>query len=207
MRKNLIVLFLVSIAILFSSTITEGQNRGDVDELFNDKGNFASRLWYGGGFTLGFSSTNVRSSFVVGVSPMVGYKIFEDFSIGPKGSATLSVLKGTTLGGETVRASPVSYSYGLFSRYKLFPAVFFQVEYEFEDAVFFRGDQFGFPVKDADGKMAIARQSQNNFFIGGGYNSSMGVWGYEIVILYNLNDPDNSIQNPIDLRFGINYNF
>ena len=205
MRKNLVIVFMVTVVAFFSTSVV-GQNRVDIDEAFDDD-SFASKLWYGGGFTLGFTSNNVRSSFVVGVSPMVGYKVFEDFSIGPKGSATLSVLKGNTLGGETVRSSPVSYSYGVFSRYKLFPAIFFQVEYEFQDAVFFVTDGFGFPTKDSNGKLATVRQSQNNFYIGGGYNSSMGIWGYEIVILYNLNDPDNSIQNPIDLRFGINYNF
>ena len=209
MKKNIGYLpSMLLMAFIFINTSTYAQTDRNVDDLFDDKGKFAQQLWYGGGFTLGFSSNDFRSSFVVGLSPMVGYKVFENFSVGPRGSATLSVLRGTTSSGQVVRASPVSYSYGAFTRYKLFPAVFLQVEFEFEDAVFLQTDGFGFAVADNNGDLATVRQFQENFYVGGGYNSSIGgVWGYEIVVLYNFNVPDNSIQNPLDLRFGITYNF
>ena len=207
MNQTMKYLFITSIVLLFAVSVLPGQNRDNVDDYFDDRGGLAQQLWYGGGFTLGFSGNQIRRTFTIGVSPMIGYKVFENFSLGPKGSILFNSLRGETISGEVVKANPLAWSAGVFSRYKVFPAIFLQVEYEFEDAAFTVLDGFGFPVRDADGGMRIVRQSQNNFYIGGGYHSSAGIWGYEIVLLYNLNEREDVVDLPIDLRFGINYNF
>ena len=36
------------------------------DDYFDDSGNFASHLWYGGGFSLGYCSPTTRISFLGG---------------------------------------------------------------------------------------------------------------------------------------------
>ncbi len=203
MRHLLLTLF----SVFLISASVQGQRDNDVDDYFDDRGGLAQKLWYGGGFTLGFSGNEFRRTFNIGVSPMIGYKIFDNFSIGPRGSILFNSLRGTTFDGDVVKANPLSWSVGVFSRYKLFPAIFMQVEYEFENAALTVLDGI-FSVRGPDGDMAIVRRSQDNFYIGAGYHSSGGgLLGYEIVLLYNLNGREDTTDLPIDFRFGINYNF
>ena len=48
----------------------------------------------------------------------------------------------------------------------------------------------------------------DNFYLGGGFNSSVpnGI-GYELMILFNLNQVENTVALPFILRFGITYRF
>ena len=173
------------------------------DEYFDESGSFKQRLWYGGGFILGFSGSNQISQFSIGVSPMVGYKIFEPFSVGPKASIQYSVIKApdySSANGGSQTVHPVTWSVGVFSRYKIIPAIFAHIEFELEDEaeVFYANT----------GDLVVNRRQLNNFYIGAGYNSNDGgLIGFEIVLLYNVLEPEDSLELPIDLRFGINYNF
>ena len=159
---------------------------------------FAERLWYGGGFNLGFSSSGFGgfriSQFLLGVSPQVGYKLAEPFSVGPR--ASIQYANFSTNGDN---ASAVTWSAGVFSRYKLFWQIFAQLEYEYEDEAF---------VTLGNG-LEVSRIQNNNVYIGGGYNSTLGPrsFGYEVLLLYNTTEDPVGFDSPIQFRFGFTYNF
>ena len=186
--RNLVVL------LCFGLFISAGfsQNSPNVDDLFEDDKKFTQKLWYGGGVNLGFQSFNGISQFLFGLSPMVGYKITDEFSMGPRAAVQYTYYK---INAET--AQPLSWAIGAFSRYKLFPSIFAHIEYEFEDRALAAYDGF---------ELSIFRQARNNFYAGGGYHSGNGLWGYELVVLYNFLEEDfNDI--PFIIRAGITYKF
>jgi hypothetical protein len=157
------------------------------DKYFDESGGFKHRLWYGGGFNLGLSG----SSFQVGITPMVGYKIVGDLSAGPRMGITYnSYSNGVT------RESVTDYYAGAFARYKFLGFLFLHAEYGYSSKNYF--DQYYNPIK-------LNRFSPA---LGGGYNSSNGLFGYEIALLYDptIGNITSSI-SPLDIRFGFNYNF
>lgn len=194
--KKAICLSAFFFLVLFCSFSPEAAaQRVNRDRKQND--NFSSRLWYGGGLNLGFASNNFESLFQIGVSPMVGYKIFEEFSVGPRAAIQYSYYK-VRFGNSTESAQPLSWALGVFSRYKIIRNIFLHAEYELENEAVFN---------TFSGDLEVLRRERNNVFIGGGYNSG-APFGYEILLLYNLNLPENnSLDLPFELRFGFTYNF
>ena len=169
------------------------------DEYFDESGGFGHKLWYGGGFNLNFSSNNFVSTFQIGVSPMVGYKITPEFSIGPRTAITYINLRVND-GGQVLTSNPLTWSAGAFARYKVFQNFFGHAEFEYQNAV------VGYNLLPND--LEPVRQTQNNYFLGAGYNSGSGIVGYEIYLLYNVNLPETVLnQSPIVIRFGLTYNF
>ena len=195
----LILIVLISVdADLYGQRSKKKKKKSETDEYFDESGGFAHRLWYGAGAIVGFSGSNGVNVFTIGVTPMVGYKIIEPFSIGPKASIQYSAIKVNNGGGSASSANPVSWSVGVFSRYKVFRFIFAQVEYEFENdaEIFYDGRNLG-----------ISRRENNNVYIGGGYNSGEGEVGFELVLLYNLNVPASSFDLPFEFRGGLTYKF
>ncbi len=175
------------------------------DQYFDESG-FVNKLWYGGSFVLGFSGSGGTNQFAVGVTPMVGYKIVDDIiSVGPRAGITYTAIKGRGTDLAIHKVNSASYILGAFTRVKVFQNFFTQFEYEYENTNATFIDQSGFLVVQ-NGEVLTARQVRDNVYIGAGYNSG-GLWGYEILLLYNLNETDNTIDLPIDLRFGITYKF
>lgn len=172
------------------------------DEYFDDKGGFKQHLWYGGGFSLGFSGGNDISLFQIGVSPMVGYKLFGEFSMGPRVSFLYTNVRARNYfgGNEVDTANPVSWAAGAFARYKFLQFLFAHVEYELENEAY--------PVYGSSGDLEILRRQRNNAYVGLGYNgNSGGPWGFEILLIYNVNLPNDAIESPFDIRAGVTYNF
>ena len=159
---------------------------------------FKDRLWYGGGFSLGFSSSFNVSVLQAGISPMMGYKLTERWSVGPRTSLVWSYYRAKLFNDQTTSAYPLSWSVSAFSRYKIFPRIFAQVEYEFE--------REAFGVFDG-ATIQVSRLDQYNYYAGGGYHSGNGLWGYELVALYNLNPDIPYFENPLVIRFGVTYRF
>lgn len=179
-----------------------GKKKSDVDEYFDESGGFAHRLWYGGGFTLGFSGNSFTSIFQFGVSPMVGYKITNEFSVGPRLSLLYLLYRsetGTVDGVQT--ANLFNYGLGAFTRYKITRSIFAHLEYGFDNEV--ETVNYNPTTRDWD----TNRRLQNNAFVGGGFNDGNGIWGYEIYLLYNVLQEDNTLNIPFDFRFGLTYNF
>jgi len=178
-----------------------------VSEYLDDKGNFASHLWYGGNFNLGLSGNSYYNLFNIGISPMVGYKIIDPLSVGPRVSLQYNYIKGYGTDGNIHKVHPISYSLAVFTRFKFFRSIFAHLEYEYENAEvpYFSGPYLFYDATLA--KIATERISRDNLYIGAGYNASNGGFGYEILLLYNALSSGSSLELPFLLRFGITYNF
>ncbi|MBP6828601.1 MAG: hypothetical protein KA165_18690, partial [Saprospiraceae bacterium] len=59
----------------------------------DNSSDFKSRLWYGGNIGLNFYGYNGGNVFQIGVAPMVGYKIVEPLSVGPRVSILFASVK------------------------------------------------------------------------------------------------------------------
>lgn len=169
------------------------------DEYFDESGGFAHKLWYGGGFNLGFSGNSFQSLFQLGISPMVGYKITEAFSIGPRASVQYNYFRIND-GGRVLKASPITWSAGAFTRYKVLQNFFAHGEIAYQNELV--------SFNTSGNELIPIRRTRTSYFLGAGYNSGNGILGYEIYLLYNLNLPANLINtSPIDFRIGFTYNF
>jgi hypothetical protein len=197
----ILVLSLAFLTDSYTQRMPSGRTT-DADRYFDERGNFASRLWYGGGFTLGFSGNNLESIFQLGISPMVGYKITDDLSIGPRASLMYIMYRAETFtidGFQT--ANLFNYGLGAFARFKFARVIFAHAEYGFDNQI--SGLAYNPNTRNWDS----SRRLVNNAFLGLGYNSGTGMLGYEIYLLYNLLQEENTINLPFDIRFGITYNF
>ena len=167
-------------------------NRNRTEDYFDESGVGGFRFWYGGGVGLNFGSSFNTSQFIFSLSPMVGYKITPEFSVGPRVELSYSHIR--VGGGNNVsRFNFFDYGVGVFSRYKLFSQFFAHAEYQVENRKFIEGTR-------------EFRESRNNFFLGAGYTSG-GQIGYEVAILWNLIDNGDTINLPIDYRIAFTYNF
>ena len=184
-----------------AATAQKKDKKKDVDEYFDESGGFKHRLWYGGSGTIGFNSGFGRSQFQIGISPMVGYKIFEKWSVGPRLSIDYILLKTSTGGGRFQKDGFTFYSFGAFSRFKILPAIFAHVEFEHERLP--EGAAYEY---DNQGQIVGFKRKKNNFFAGLGYSSG-GLVSYEIYLLYNFLDDNTSSELPIEYRAGLTYKF
>lgn len=203
MKKLLLFSLLTLIIACAFTDDAHAQRRGKkkksskTDEYFDESG-FANKLWYGGGLILGLSGSNNESLFTFGLTPMVGYKIIDDIvSIGPRVGFEYNHYRIDL--GQVYKNSNLSYSLGVFSRIKAFPNFFAHLEYEYENTEFINGDI-------VNGRLATSRITYDNVYIGAGYNSG-GLFGYEILLLYNVNAPENTAASPVDIRAGFTYKF
>lgn len=201
--------------LMIGITTADAQRRGKKkkkkkptqDEYFDERGSFAHRLWYGGGFNLGFVGGNNNSRFDLGISPMVGFKVTEAFSVGPRVGIQYSYIRGIGTDGVRHKVEPISYSVGMFGRYKAFTNFFAHAEYGVESEQQIFGTNSGLLAIDTNGDVITARRNVNNFFAGLGYTSG-DIIAYEISLLYNfIEDAEDPTAFPWDIRFGLTYNF
>lgn len=214
MSKALLIPLWISLVFLLASPEAQAQKPKDkrssgVSEYLEDKGNFASHLWYGGSFNLGFNGNSYYSLFNIGISPMVGYKIIDPISIGPRVSFQYTFIKGIGTDNNIHKVQPLAYSVAAFSRFKFLRSFFAHLEYEYEseELPYFSGPYLYYDAAQA--KIATVRVNRDNLYIGAGYNTSggQGGFGYEILLLYNALNGANSLDLPFLLRFGLTYNF
>lgn len=178
------------VAIFLCTSPLSGQSLKDLP--------FKERLWYGGGFALGFSGGTGFSVLQLGVSPMVGYKFTPRFSAGPRVSALVSFYWADTFTGERANAQPVNLGIGLFSRYKITSEIFAHVEYEYANQAI---------VQQQASDLDVRRITNDNIYLGAGYSSGVGTGKFEILGLYNINQNFESIDSPFSIRFGFTRNF
>lgn len=148
---------------------------------------FWDRVYTGGGIGLQFGSQTY-----VNISPLIGYRLTEKFSVG---------LSGTYLYYKYKDYNPIySYSsntYGgsVFSRYLIFENLFAHVEYEI----------LRLQVRDNVSRL-LGKRDITSVLVGAGYRQMLGERSsINLMILYNLNETAYSpYQNPIiRLSFGI----
>jgi len=163
------------------------KEKDDDTDYFDESGGFAHRLWYGGMLNLNLQN----NLLVMGVSPMVGFKLNDIFSIGPRAQLNYIVVYQPGPNDKYLE-----WGVGAFGRAKVYNSIFVHTEYSFEAFTYLSGEE---DLRLDDG---------TNFYLGGGYNSSVGAggFGYEILILWNFLEDDN-FNIPIDYRVGFTYNF
>lgn len=212
-KKRILILIFTLIFASFSTFII-GQNKGkkETDKYFDESGGFTHRLWYGGGFNLGFSGNNAYSQFNFGLTPMVGYKVLPFLSFGPRVGFDYTYIKGETDNGSQLTgrksANLTTYSLGVFGRVKFlrFFLIHSELNYQsIENAFVTNSGNLAYDSKTD--KVLTQREGRENYLLGGGYNSGDGLIGYEILFLYNFSIPTSSPQLPWDLRFGFTYKF
>ncbi len=159
---------------------------------------FSSHLWYGGNIGLNFYGFNGGNVFQIGVAPMVGYKIVEPLSVGPRVSFMFSSVKVPSFKAVGI----IDVDAGLFMRLRIFRGLFIQGEVS--------NEWYQEPLFYSNGTTDKVSNSRVNPRLGLGWNWSEGRGaGSEIGIFYNFaiaNDL-NTYQNPLDYRFGFTWNF
>ncbi len=160
------------------------------------------KMWYGGGFNLGFSSNfynGLQSNvFGIGISPMMAYKATNWFSIGPRFSLDFTTAKFND-GFQTYRYNSVDYGLGLFARMKFLENFFVHLEYSQLNETYTSGVII-------NGNLEKYREWRDILLAGLGYSSG-GIWAYEIYINYDFLEDPESFRVPILYRAGITYNF
>lgn len=172
---------LFSLLVLLPTNSSKAQNNTDNNR---QKGNFTSRLFFGGGFGLQFGSVTL-----IELSPLVGYKVTPKFSLGV--SPTYKYYKYNDYYGPSNDLSTNVWGGSIFARYSIFQNVFAHVEYE---TLYYNTKVSGNPEY---------MQQYNSFFVGGGYNQQIGQnSAMYFLLLWNLNDtPDSPYINPV-IRIG-----
>lgn len=179
------------------------KKKSATDEYFDESGGFKHRLWYGGSLILNFSG----DAFNIGITPMVGYKIFEQLSVGPRFKIDYYWQRFQNVGGGNIDFKSTTFGFGAFTRAKFLGNFFGHVEYEYENREIPDDSNGGIRADPNDpDEILTIRDDRTNFYLGAGYTSG-GQFAYEILLLYNLNHPDNSNLLPFDFRVGFTYNF
>jgi len=167
------------------------KKKDDTEEYFDDRGGFGQRLWYGGGVNFQLSSSTFGGSqMTLGLSPMVGYKVNDILSFGPRISVDY-----TEFFTEGVNPRFLWWGIGAFARGKFSESIFAHVEYQYQKLSELNDITPNFEVQP------------DNFFLGAGYHTSTGgAFGYEILVLYNVLEEDGT-SLPIEFRIGFTWNF
>lgn len=155
------------------------------------------RLWYGGGFGLGFGGNSLQSQFFIEISPMVGYKFNKWFSVGPR--ISLTYVNGRIDLPPVEKYNIFNYGIGVFARFKPINQLFIHGEWGYENRGYI-------PLYQSN--LEVLRESRTPLLFGIGYSAGgPGITGYEILLLYDFSAPDNTLELPIVYRIGFNYNF
>lgn len=147
----------------------------------NSSASFSDRIYFGGG-----GSFNAQQNYInVGITPLVGYKITDEFSAG---------LQITYQFVKIFETKIRNYGGGPFLRYNITEKFFGYTEYEYLN--------YGFI-----GSQAIERLDFYSWFVGIGYSEPIGSKvSFNITALYNVlyGDGDNSpYASPFVFRAGI----
>ena len=199
----LALLFVSALSATIAAQTTEEEARNDLDyysntnERFQD--NTAGDIWWGTGAVLGFSAGNNASLFRIGITPIVGYKINNFLSVGPRGSLIYNAYRQSFAGGQAdFKANYIEWSAGPFVRARVFQQFFAHAEYSLVN----EAETF-----NPDG--SANRITRAIPFLGGGISQGggPGMAGFEILILFRLSGADRIGDAPFELRTGFNFNF
>ena len=159
-------------------------------------------IWYGAGALLQFQSSNFGSQFRIGVNPIIGYKLNNILSVGPRASIVYNAYRFPTVGGGNLTSRNWEWSVGAFARAKIYRGFFAQAEYSLlSDVALFAGA--------TPGQINELRATRAVPFLGAGLSQGggPGAVGFEILVMFRLIQPDRLNDSPYEFRTGINYNF
>ena len=212
--KKLLIFSLLALFFTCAFTVdAEAQRRGKkkkkksskTDQYFDESGNFLAKVWYGAGVNLNFSQGgfqgNSVSTFIFGLSPMAGYKISEQLSVGPRFEFAYQGSRISDGGTEDIKFNSVNLGLGAFTRFKINETYFIHGEYQFLNEENPTG-VVNFQTKEFE----TLREWTANYYLGVGYTSG-GLVGFEAYLLWNFAEEFTSNNIPLDYRFGLNYKF
>ncbi|NML64612.1 hypothetical protein HHL22_05275 [Hymenobacter sp. RP-2-7] len=153
------------------------------------------------GLGLGYSSYYGVSQFSFSISPAIGYRVNDKFSIGPGISYAYNNYGFPTSLNTTQHISASNFGVKVFAQYMVYKQFFVHAEYESTRAELL--------AQDINGNLTggtIARQVQTPL-LGAGYRSQISNRAAaDILLLYNFQDDYNSIYpNPV-IRFNFLFN-
>lgn len=195
-------------AVIHPAEAQSKKKKSGTDKYFDESGQkFTQKLWYGGNIGLGFNGGQDYSYFNISLFPMVGYKILRPLSVGPRVGVNYTYLKGLASDGNIHGVALTDYSVGPFARLKFLRYIFIHTEYEFVYQEILYGDQNGDLIWDTDNqKVYTERDTKSNLLAGLGYTSGQE-FSYEISLLYNFLEPEDSQNLPFYIRAGFTYRF
>lgn len=164
---------------------------------FQRSDRFVDNLWYGGGVQLNFQANTFNSFFLIGLSPMVGYKLNDRFSIGPRISLNYNRFTCDQGAADNFKTGYLTWEAGIFARAKIINPIFIHAEMSLENRRLIVGCSE--PLK----------QNRSVPYLGIGYSPDNGGFGTaELLLLFRLrNDGQNIIESPYVFRTGFNFNF
>ena len=200
MRHFLLFLALLLAPVVAFAQTPEEEADDDLD-YYNNRPQVVDRrgdspIWYGTGAQLGFAATSFQSNFLIGLSPIVGYKVNNFLSVGPRGSVTYNRFRDDRF---DFREGYVEWEFGGFARALIYRGFFAHAEYNLLNEV----DIFG----NGNGLQTV-RRTRAVPFLGGGIQQGGGPGGvgFEVLILFRLTQPDVINDSPFQFRTGINFN-
>jgi hypothetical protein len=153
------------------------------------------------GIGLGYSSYYGLSNFNFSISPAIGYRVSDRFSIGPGISYSYNYYGADNGNGTSTSFNTSSFGVKGFAQFMVYSQFFLHAEYEVTRAEFLAVDNNGYIT---GGKVSRSVQTP---LLGVGYRSQISNRAAaDIVLLYNFQDNYNSIYpNPV-IRFNFLFN-
>jgi hypothetical protein len=194
MKKQIVLIFIIIFSV---AQIASAQQYVKKD---SSSGFSIHRMFTGGGLTLALGSEFNIFTFSAGVSPILGYRITDDFAAGFGLQYLYS--KDVLLNPTNFSTYPYNISaYGadVFARYLIFEGIFAHVEL---GEVFYRAPY----TFDQAGNIIYTNGSVPDFLIGGGYREQAGSRTAFVIqvlydVLYSTNNPTEG--SPLVIRAGI----
>jgi hypothetical protein len=152
------------------------------------------RMVYGGGLSLGFGGGGGYSSFQIGLSPFVGYRITDNFLAGVGLGYQYQSVKNAFQNPFNGQLYPARYHFitpSIWARYGIFESIFLQGELEYN---LLNYNELAF---DASGNVVNQRKSVSGpaLLLGGGFRQPISERAsFMISALYNV--LQNSAYNP-----------
>jgi hypothetical protein len=159
-----------------------------------------TKLFVYSGIGLGYSSYYGFSNFNFSISPALGYRVSDRFSIGPGISYAYNYYGQDSRNGGSISVSTSSVGAKVFAQFMVIDNFFVHAEYESTRAQLLVLDQFNQYV-------GTVTRSVQTPLLGVGYRSQISNRAAaDIVLLYNFQDNYNSIYpNPV-IRFNFLFN-
>jgi len=161
-------------------------------------------LWFGAGLQLSFSGFNGQNALRFGISPMVGYKVTDWLSVGPRIEYQYFAQRFQAGNGDILRFNFSSVGAGAFTRVQFLEQFFLHAEYQILSTQSL--DQRNWTI--VGDEINSVRVSQNFGFVGAGmYTGGFGSLGSAFYVLYDVIEEEETSNLPLYFRFEINYNF
>ena len=164
---------------------------------YRSGGSAADNVYFGGGFGLSFA-TNYTA---ISASPLVGYKITDEFSSGIR--LTYQYVSDRRISDFEYTLS--NYGGGPFARYLVSDRYFAHTEYEYLSF------EYVGSFNPSTGEYNTEREGYNAWWIGAGYIEPVGSnAGFFVLALYNvLYDPNEAspYASPLSIQAGFSVGF